>query len=85
MDGAGAGAKLAGDQVEVGRLARTVGADDGGQRAAVERAAHAVHRDMAAEPDGQVLRFQHRRLGHGIPALPLRPCGDRGSGRSLGG
>ena len=47
--------ELPGDQVEVGGLAGAVRSDDGGQRARLERAGHAVDRDVAAETDGQVL------------------------------
>ena len=50
-DLAGAGAQLAGDQIEVGGLAGAVRADDGGERAGRERARHVVDRDMAAEAD----------------------------------
>src|SRR5436190_10906659 len=61
--GAGAGGQLSRDQVEVGGLARTVGADDGRQRARMESGAHAVDGDVAAEADGEIARFQDR-LGH---------------------
>ena len=63
---AGGRPELAGDQVEVGRLAGAVGADDRGQRAGMERAAHPVDGDVAAEADGQVARLRAARhaVGH---------------------
>src|SRR5207248_5593791 len=53
-DGARAGFQLAGDQVEVGGLARAVRPHDGGQRPRLEAAGDGVDRDVAAEADGQV-------------------------------
>ena len=57
-DGAGCRAKLAGEQVEIGGLARAIGADDSGELAGAERAGYAVHRDMPAETDGEIARLQ---------------------------
>ena len=54
------GAELAGHQIEVGRLARAVRPDDGGQLAGPERAGHVIDRDMTAEADGQAAGFQRR-------------------------
>ena len=58
-DRAGAGAQLARDQVEVGRLAGAVRADDRGQRAGREGARDAVDGDVAAEADREVACLEH--------------------------
>ena len=55
--------ELAGDQVEIGGLAGAVGADDGRQRARLERAGHGVDGHVAAEADGQVVGGE---LAHGF-------------------
>src|SRR5438874_4127229 len=47
------------DQVEVGRLAGAVRADDRRERAGPKFARHAVHRDMPAEADRQAARLQY--------------------------
>ena len=57
---AGAGRQLAGDEIEIGGLAGAVGPDDGGERAGLERGAHGVDGDVAAEADGEAARFQNR-------------------------
>ena len=66
-------AQLARHQVEIGRLAGAVGADDRRQLARPERAAHRVDRDMPAEADGEVPVSRE-----GVMAPPLRHAG-RGS------
>ena len=63
-------AQLARHQVEIGRLARAVGADDRGELARPERAGDAVDGDMAAEADRQVARFERGHGGAG--RLPLQ-------------
>jgi hypothetical protein len=77
--------KLTGHQVEIGRLAGAVRADDGGERSRLKRAADAVDGHMAAEANGQVARLKNRS-GH------LRPPRDAayfgaviGSGMSFAG
>ena len=63
------GAQLARYQVEIGRLARAVRPDDGGELAGPEGAVDMVDRDMAAEPDGQAAGLErrgHRLLRIGI-------------------
>ena len=69
---AGGRGQLAGDQVEIGGLARPVGADDGGQLPRPEGAGDAVHRDMPAEADGQGLRLED---GIGQGKLRREVCG----------
>ena len=54
-----AGLDLPGDQIEVGRLAGAVGADDGGERARRKRAGDSTHRHVPAEADREVLGFKH--------------------------
>ena len=52
------GRQLARDQVEIGRLARAVGADDRRQRARRKGAGHVVDGHVAAEADRQVMGFE---------------------------
>src|SRR5690606_1566416 len=66
---AGAGAQLAGDQVEVGGLAGAVGTDDRGERARMEGTAHLVDRHVAAEADREAHRLERRRR-HERPRAP---------------
>jgi hypothetical protein len=46
--------QLTRDEVEVGRLARAIGAHDGGKRAGFEAARDMIDGHMAAEPDREV-------------------------------
>src|SRR5262249_54992950 len=48
------------DEIEVGGLAGAVWTDDRRECSRLERAAHAVHRDMTTEADGQVAGFEDR-------------------------
>jgi hypothetical protein len=59
LHGARGRRQLAGDQVEIGRLARAVRPHDRGECAGLERARHAIDGRMAAEPDGELFSFQH--------------------------
>src|SRR5690606_37486133 len=67
---AGAGAQLAGDQVEEGGLAGAVGTDDRGERARMEGTADLVDRDVTAEADRQADGFERRR--HCFPGRSAR-------------
>jgi hypothetical protein len=53
------GLELPGDQVEIGGLARAIGADDGGERARCKGAGDSVHRHVSAKADREVLGLQH--------------------------
>ena len=68
-------AQLAGDEVEVRRLARAVGADDGRQRAGREGAEHMIHGDMAAEADRQVASFKHGESHYNFCLMPAARSG----------
>jgi hypothetical protein len=59
-DAAARRSQLSGDQIEVGGLAGAVGADDRCQRSLVKGAGHGIHRDLAAEADGQLAGRQSR-------------------------
>src|SRR5690606_33416266 len=85
--------ELTRDQVEIGGLAGAVWADDGGQRTGPEGTADGVDRNMAAEADRQVTRFQagcqahHRNRNGRGRCVPGRPCQRLlriGSGMSCG-
>ena len=47
------------NQIEIGRFARTVGPDDGRQRARLKRATDRIDGHVAAEPDCEVFGLQH--------------------------
>src|SRR5262249_46804780 len=69
-DSSRVGGEQAGDQIEQGRLAGAVRADDGMQPSARERIAQVVDRGEAAETLGQPLnaqdRLAHDLLGHDL-------------------
>jgi hypothetical protein len=76
-------AQLARHQVEIGCLARAVGPDDRCQLAGPERARHRVDRNMPAEADRQVSRFEGGRGEHEIrsqsgPRVPSPLAGEGG-------
>src|SRR5271156_4906455 len=52
--------QLTGDQVEVSRLACTIGADDCRQRIWSEAARHLIDGDMTTEVNAQAARFQRK-------------------------
>jgi hypothetical protein len=68
-----AGLQLPGDEVEIGRLARAVGPDDGSERAGQERARNVVDGHVAAEADGEVAGFEHGRAGAGAGGARSAP------------
>src|SRR5690606_8352431 len=72
-DTAGRRPDLARDQIEVGRLARAVGADDGGQRAGRKRARHRIDRHVPTEADREVLGFEHADFLGRSAAVDGRP------------
>src|SRR5439155_25761795 len=90
-DAAAGGPEIAGDRVERGGLAGTVGADDAGNRAGAHLEGDALERGHAAESHGQIVDGEHltvaasaipARLG-GVPRSPRRVgarC--RGAGRT---
>ena len=57
-DRAAARAQLAGDEIEIGRLAGAVGPNDRREFTRTESARNAVDGDMAAEADGEVFGFE---------------------------
>src|SRR5271166_3820799 len=61
QDSAVGRAQLPRDQVEIGRLARAVRPDDGGELAGAERARDVIDCDMSAEADGETARLERRR------------------------
>src|SRR5215203_1044406 len=72
-DLAGGGAQLARDEVEVGRLAGPVGADDRRERPLMERARDRVDGDMPAEADGEPARLERGpRFGRAGQSLEAR-------------
>ena len=62
-DRSGAGLHLSGNQVEIGRLAGAVRADDRRERARLEPARDIIDRDMAAEANRQPACFEGGRIG----------------------
>jgi hypothetical protein len=65
-DGAGIGARLAGDNVHHGRLAGAVGTDDRADLAAPDEKGQRVQRLEAVEADGYAIEIEERIGGGGI-------------------
>ena len=73
--------ELAGDQIEIGGFAGTIGADDGGQRARLKSATHAIDRDVPAEAYRQVMGCQQ---GHFAARSIIQRAGDDTDGNFAG-
>ena len=69
-DRAGGREEQAAHQLEGGRLAGAVGAEEGEQLAGLDVQAQAVHRRLGAVVLGDVVELDHLRLGYSGPGGP---------------